>query len=1100
MEGKVIPVRVAVRCRPLVPKEIVEGCQGCVNFVPGEQQIVVGASKSFTYDFVFAPDVSQQTVYDSSVAKLVDELFKGYNVTVLAYGQTGSGKTFTMGTSCASHGIAADAGIIPRAVADIFSAVSGNRAKDVTVRVSFLEIYKEDILDLLKSQDPLVIREDQTGTIKIPNLTERIVTSAEDTLRQLEVGSASRSTASTEMNARSSRSHAIFTVTVEQKERGGDDAMTSKFHLVDLAGSERANKTKAVGERFREGVQINKGLLSLGNVISALCDESNHVPYRDSKLTRLLQDSLGGNSNTIMIACVSPADSNFEETLNTLRYADRARKIKNQPVVNRDPNQAEIARLKQRVQELQVELLRYQSGTSGQRSGPSSPDGSATSLSDKNEACTLTSCAREKDALLERTADLSEKNGELQRNLMLALDQLTRSSEQMLLDQMENQKLKQLVDQLTSKVDQLKDATRMEERGSIIADIQDTVQEFMKEPVSEQKNLKTKAVEMELEEIHEQKLEPQKNSEVDCDGEGTMETSLGQLAPHQVDMNRQLAELGEMLQVKEELAARMSSNGEHLEVVRTQYQATTKELEKEVALLKKERDELSILVVSGNTNNKNGISEQRRKRIKELEERVAELRKKVQEQAKMIRLKEEAERAAKKLREEILEMKQTRVRLMRQLKEESERHRRAQGERDREVRALRLREQQRAAQAARQERQSGLKMSVLRRRMEEALAAKARLEAALHKRQVSAGKGGPSTAARIKGMVEEELALAVEMKKLEQHVETLLEGRKAIAAEVHSLKQARHELVRGDETRKDPAMRERLEELQAELKARNTHIGELQQKILDVEADKRAKNMFASASVEESKLIGTQLFQMRAEEASRKAQESRVKLEEAQSKLQEVQAQLREVQESREKQVKALELQLLATEKEHQDRMLCLLKHSTSTSLGSNSALDISIVEKLELQDKEISRLQAVHEELERKTKEVEQLQQELKHGRRPLLGVDYSAKKKPLKSKRQQHITLSELDLLDDSIEEDINDENDPDWKGSPLYLQGQRKRKSDDTNDPPKMKRSTSIAACKCRGPCGARCGCRRKDVTCGDLCNCKGDCTTAGSAPSM
>lgn len=1092
MEGKAIPVRVAVRCRPLVCKEKIDGCESCVQFVPGEQQIVLGADKRFTYDYVFPPEEAQEAIYKHAVAKLIEKLFKGYNVTVLAYGQTGSGKTFTMGTSCASRGIAEDTGIIPRAVEDIFAAVSECRAsKDVEVKVSFLEIYKEDILDLLRSQDPLAIREDN-GTIKIPNLTERRVASAEEALQQLEIGSASRSTGSTEMNARSSRSHAIYTLSVELKERGGKDVTTSKFHLVDLAGSERANKTKAVGERFREGVQINRGLLSLGNVISALCDESGHIPYRDSKLTRLLQDSLGGNSHTVMIACVSPADYNCDETLNTLRYADRARKIKNRPVVNRDPNQAEILRLRQRVHELQVELLRYQAESIGDRSGAStSANHEVTSPPDQEATCSLASCSQQRRALLEHSADLTERNQELSRNLMSALDQLTRSSEQMLLDQMENQKLKQLVDQLTSKVEQLKSVAGAVERDSVISNIQDTIHEFMEG----------------------EKSRREANAslfKVDCDGgEGPLELSLGQLAPQRVDMNRQLAELGEMLQAKEDLAARMHANGEHLEVVRSQYQATTKELEKEVALLKKERDDLSVLVVSGNNASKksqqSGISEQRRKRIKELEERVAELRKKVQEQAKMIRLKEEAERAAKKLKAEILEMKQTRVRLMRQLKEESERHRRAQGERDREVRALRLREQQRAVQAARQERQSGLKMTVLRRRMEEALAAKSRLEAALQKRQVAAGKTGApgDMAARVKATVEQELALAVDSRKLEQHIEALVEGRKDLAAEVHSLRQALQK-----PGSKDAALRERLEELQAELQVRNTHIGELQQKILDVEADKRAKNLFAGACAAECKLIGTHLFQMlsereigacqRADEVSREAEDSRAKLEEVQSKLQEAEAKLREAQESKDRDLKAMELKLLAVEKEHQDRMLCLLKHSTSTSLGTTPTLDTSLAERLEIQDKEISRLQAVHEELERKTKEVEQLQEVIKHGARPVLGVDYSAKKKkPVKDKKYELVTMS--DILDDSFEEHTNDENDPDWAGSPMFPQTNRKRKSRD-EDLPEMKRCSSTAACKCRGLCGARCGCKRKARSCSIMCSCKGGCAGASSAPSM
>ncbi|KAM7282818.1 chromosome-associated kinesin KIF4-like [Ixodes scapularis] len=221
-----------------------------------------------------------------------------------------------------------------------------------------------------------------------------------------------------------------------------------------------------------------------------------------------------------------------------------------------------------------------------------------------------------------------------------------------------------------------------------------------------------------------------------------------------------------MLQAKEDLAQRLHAVEEHLEVVHSLYQGKIQELEREVELLMKEKDDLSALVANGNNANKKTREtrtlEQRRKRIKELEERVAKLRKKVQEQATVLGLKEE-EPDVKKLREEILEMKKTRVRLMRQLKEESEQHRRAQREHDREVSTLRLREQQRVAQAARQERQSGLMMSALQRRMENALADKSRLEAALQKQQVAAGQMDTTgeMAHRIRGTVEQEIALPV---------------------------------------------------------------------------------------------------------------------------------------------------------------------------------------------------------------------------------------------------------------------------------------------------------------------------------------------------
>lgn len=199
--------------------------------------------------------------------------------------------------------------------------------------------------------------------ISVFGLREDKVSSYEELAACLDKGSNFRSTASTLMNNCSSRSHAIFTISIEQHiiedlykaegeklpQDGNEEFMVAKFHFVDLAGSERAKRTGATGNTLKEGISINKGLLALGNVIAALTvddKKSSHVPYRDSKLTRILQDSLGGNSRTSMIACVSPADINFEETLNTLKYASRARNIKNKPIVNRDPNSAQVAQLR----------------------------------------------------------------------------------------------------------------------------------------------------------------------------------------------------------------------------------------------------------------------------------------------------------------------------------------------------------------------------------------------------------------------------------------------------------------------------------------------------------------------------------------------------------------------------------------------------------------------------------------------------------------------------------------------------------------------------------------------------------------------------------
>ena len=254
----------------------------------------------------------------------------------------------------------------PRVVNDVFAeahrqAESG--ASETSVRCAFLEVHNEEVRDLLHpdtSPKRITIRERADGAIVAAGAREVATRSADETLRLLELGCVARTTGGTKMNAQSSRSHAIFTIIIEQthltqeaRRRHKGRYASAKFHLVDLAGSERNKKTRATGSRFQESININSGLLALGNVIAALSgDDTNrvgvgksqtnglktHVPYRDSKLTRLLQDSLGGNSRTCVVACVSPVDTNFEETLNTLKYAQRARNIKNAVKVNRDPS------------------------------------------------------------------------------------------------------------------------------------------------------------------------------------------------------------------------------------------------------------------------------------------------------------------------------------------------------------------------------------------------------------------------------------------------------------------------------------------------------------------------------------------------------------------------------------------------------------------------------------------------------------------------------------------------------------------------------------------------------------------------------------------
>ncbi|KNE57661.1 hypothetical protein AMAG_04524 [Allomyces macrogynus ATCC 38327] len=344
------PVTVAVRIRPPLGSDpLSRSAQAsAVTQVEDRNQVAVhhldgDAPRAFTFDHVFGPTATQDEVYDMCARQLLEPVAQGFNATVLAYGQTGTGKTFTMGT-CPTGGLEHEnLGIAPRLIEALLDMLPDVNQR--LVRVSYIELYQEQVRDLLSQAHDgpeVVIREDRHGNITMQGVSQVVCQTKEDILGLLERGSQERTVGETNMNSTSSRSHAIFSIMLEQYVLAKDSTVEckmSKLHLVDLAGSERQKRTGADGVRFKESIKINSGLLALGNVINALASrtESAHVRYRDSKLTRLLQDSLGGNSRTIMIACVSPVASNAQESLNTLVYANRAKNIKNRPVPNIKP-------------------------------------------------------------------------------------------------------------------------------------------------------------------------------------------------------------------------------------------------------------------------------------------------------------------------------------------------------------------------------------------------------------------------------------------------------------------------------------------------------------------------------------------------------------------------------------------------------------------------------------------------------------------------------------------------------------------------------------------------------------------------------------------
>ncbi|XP_057705131.1 kinesin-like protein KIF11 isoform X2 [Corythoichthys intestinalis] len=347
-------IRVVVRCRPFNTQE--RNCSfNVVDCDLNRKEILVktggiadkSSRKKYTFDMVFGPAAKQIDVYRSVVCPILDEVIMGYNCTVFAYGQTGTGKTFTMeGERSPDEKFTWEedplAGIIPRTLHQIFEKLSTN-STEFSVKVSLLEIYNEELFDLLSPSEDVNERlqlfddpRNKRGVV-VKGLEEVMVHNKDEVYQILERGAAKRKTASTLMNAYSSRSHSVFSVTIHMKEMtldGEELVKIGKLNLVDLAGSENIARSGAVDKRAREAGNINQSLLTLGRVITALVEKRPHIPYRESKLTRILQDSLGGRTKTSIIATVSPSSSNLEETLSTLDYANRAKNIMNKPEVN----------------------------------------------------------------------------------------------------------------------------------------------------------------------------------------------------------------------------------------------------------------------------------------------------------------------------------------------------------------------------------------------------------------------------------------------------------------------------------------------------------------------------------------------------------------------------------------------------------------------------------------------------------------------------------------------------------------------------------------------------------------------------------------------
>uniref|UniRef100_A0A5B7ABF9 Kinesin-like protein n=1 Tax=Davidia involucrata TaxID=16924 RepID=A0A5B7ABF9_DAVIN len=371
---KTTTLTVAVKCRPLTDRE--RGRERDIIRVNHEKEVLVldpdlskdyldriqnrTKERKYSFDYAFGPDSTNSDVYKKSISSIIAGVVQGLNATVFAYGSTGSGKTYTM------VGTRDDPGLMVLSLHTIFDLIKGDNSSDeFKVTCSYLEVYNEVIYDLLeKSSGHLELREDPEKGIVVAGLRSIKVHSADKILELLNLGNSRRKTESTEVNETSSRSHAVLEITVTRKQRNKyrNQVIKGKLALVDLAGSERASETNSGGQKLRDGANINRSLLALANCINALGKQQKkglaYVPYRNSKLTRILKDGLSGNSQTVMIATISPADNQYHHSVNTLKYADRAKEIKTHIQKNIGTIDTHVSDYQRMIDSLQIEVCR----------------------------------------------------------------------------------------------------------------------------------------------------------------------------------------------------------------------------------------------------------------------------------------------------------------------------------------------------------------------------------------------------------------------------------------------------------------------------------------------------------------------------------------------------------------------------------------------------------------------------------------------------------------------------------------------------------------------------------------------------------------------
>ncbi|GAB0092806.1 Kinesin-like protein [Sergentomyia squamirostris] len=1049
-------VKVAVRVRPQNGQEVAKGCRMVIEKEPTLPQLSVSGGRSYTFNHVFMPEDDQKFVYNEAIRDIIDKLFEGYNVTILAYGQTSSGKTYTMGTTYDGEDDET-CGIIPRAMTDIFSRIDELKGQGYTFTVSctFLELYQEDLYDLLSEKpregNTLDIRE-VNSNIVIPGVTEISVQTARETTNCLMRGSAGRAVGATAMNATSSRSHAIFSLKIEFVHN--KETMTAKFHLVDLAGSERASKTKATGERFKEGVKINQGLLCLGNVISALgsgSTQGNYVCYRDSKLTRLLQGSLGGNSVTLMIACVSPADYNLDETVSTLRYANRAKKIKNKPVVNRDPNVAEIMELKQIIQQLRMDLLKQRT---------------------TEPRVLIPELASEDNSKLRMDLFLAnERNIKMHRDFQATLNDLADFQMKCVTMETINEELVKLVDELMTATTSYSDTFPDEGVSEGKQEDQMVAFEVIKTTVGKISQLMMRQKE-EVERVNESS----KSFCLDINGKDSldipeMQQKLEACTSKQVNFSNELRNLNHQLAQKEELHKKCVEN-----LMREEVDEKVREYESVITQLENERADLMEKLQSvKKTTASAKLAEERRKRLQQLEQEITDMKKKITQQAKLLKVRERDSQKVATLTMEIQQMRQTKVKLIRAMRTENENYRNWKIAREKEMCQLKEKDRKRENEMKRMAAMHNKQSNVLKRKFEEAVAKSKRLEVILDRQK--------HVQAMRKGYNNSKIGSENITTWLDHEIEVLLSTIDAKVFLDHLMEDRGMVTMRLNETRamSDPNPDE-LAELEEDLEMRNAQITDLQQKTMNFSVTTKAKSISDGiVSLQDARHGIKHIFNILADIRREMAQKESA-CENYKSEAEELKEKIEKLEATMMAKDMKHALELHEADKNCQEKITIILRNIQG--VGLNTSGKVKEIDGVLLDN--IDELREQNENLKAKQAELLAEIAKLKNGRQKRGHSSKTA---------NPNVTV---DIFSDSRSDESADEDhqdDPDWRMTPMW---KRKGKSSisetavSEESSNSKKRKIESTSCNCKTNCAKNtCGCRRHISFCSAACGCPSSC---------